>query len=99
MPKESTYQSRLIKHLKARYSGCVVLKNDSAYLQGFPDLTVLFGRTWAVLEVKASASESYQPNQEFYIDHCGRMSFAAMICPENEEEVLHELDKAFTIYS
>lgn len=98
MPRESVYQAGLIKRLKVRYSGCIVLKNDSGYLQGFPDLTVLFGRTWAVLEDKRSANEPYRPNQEFYIDYCNGMSFAAMICPENEEEVLHELDKAFAVY-
>lgn len=101
MPRESTYQARLIKRLKERYAGCIVLKNDSSYLQGFPDLTILFGKTWAVLEVKASANEPHQPNQEFYIDYLNSeaMSFAAMICPENEEEVLHALDQSFAVYS
>lgn len=99
MPRESKYQAGLIKKLKIRYSGCIIVKNDAGYLQGFPDLTVLFGRAWATLEVKASLNEAYQPNQEFYIDYCNGMSFSAMICPENEEEVLHELDKTFTVLS
>lgn len=92
--RESAFQARLIKKLKAMFEGCIVLKNDPGYLQGFPDLTILFGRTWAVLEVKASATESYQPNQQFYVNYANDLSFAAMICPENEEEVLRELEQA-----
>lgn len=97
--RESTYQARLIRKLKARYPGCIVLKNDADYLQGFLDLTVLYGRHWAALEVKVSLRAPYQPNQEYYIEICNEMSFAAMICPENEEEVLHELDKTFGFHS
>lgn len=93
--KESTYQNRLIKRLKDMFPGCEVLKNDSAYIQGIPDLTVLFNDKWAMLEVKASADAAVQPNQPYYVERMGSMSFAAFIYPENEEEVLHELQLAF----
>ena len=42
-----------------------------------------------------SANEPYQPNQEYYLEQFGQMSFAAMICPENEKDVLDALQRSF----
>lgn len=93
---ESTYQSRLIKKLTRLYPGSVILKNDSGYLQGIPDLTILMDYSfWAVLEVKASERAMVQPNQEYYIELLGQMSFAAFIYPENEAEVLNALQQSY----
>lgn len=92
---ERTYQSKLIKTLRQRFPGCVVLKNDTSYIQGIPDLTILYGIRWAMLEVKASADSPTQPNQEFHVNGLNHMSFAAFIYPENEGEVLYALQCAF----
>lgn len=92
---ERDFQSKLIKRLKDEFEGCVVLKNDSSYIQGIPDLLVLFDDKWAMLECKRSSSASHRPNQEYYVDLLDKMSFSRFICPENEEEVLHELEQAF----
>ncbi len=92
---ESVYQARLIKKLKVRFPDCIVIKNDAAYIQGFPDLTILFHDRWAVLEVKASVDAPHQPNQEYYIALLNHMSFAAFIYPENEEEVLDAIQRTF----
>lgn len=95
MPRESRFQSRLIDDLYAIFDGCIILKNDANYLQGFPDLLILFRDRWAVLEVKPSMTARKQPNQQYYVDLCSEMSFAAFICPENKEEVLDALQSAF----
>lgn len=92
---ESAYQAKLIRKLKKLFPGCVVLKNDSHYLQGILDLTVLWKRYWAMLEVKANHKAPHQPNQEYYVDQLSQMGFAAFIYPENEEEVLIALQEAF----
>lgn len=92
---ESKFQKWLIDTLEVLFPGCVVLKNDSSYRPGIPDLLVLWQDRWAMLEVKRSASESYQPNQEYYIDQLNHMSFAAMICPENATEILDALQQSF----
>jgi hypothetical protein len=92
---ERDFQSGLIKELKQLFPGCVVLKNDSSYIQGIPDLLVLFNDRWAMLEVKRSSSASHRPNQEYYVDLLDEMSFSRFICPENKEEVLHELESTF----
>jgi hypothetical protein len=92
---ESVYQSNLIKKLRRRFPGCIILKNDSGYLQGIPDLLILFQDKWALLEVKVSADAEQQPNQEYYIDRGNELSFAAFIYPENETEVLNALQTTF----
>lgn len=97
MARESKFQSELIIDLKDLLPGCVVLKNDPNYIQGFPDLLVLYKNTWAALECKRSLYEPYQPNQEYYLDFLDDMSFASMICPENREAVLYELQRSFSI--
>lgn len=92
---ESEYQAGLIKRLKSRFRGCVVLKNDSSYIQGIPDLTIFYEDMWAVLEVKPDEDAPYRPNQEYYLELLGAMSFSATIYPSNEEAVLSELQLAF----
>lgn len=92
--RENEYQMRLIDKLKRLFTGCIVLKNDANYLQGFPDLTILYNDRWAVLEVKADARAARQPNQMYYIDMVSEMSFGAFIHPGNEEEVLDALQLA-----
>ena len=92
---ENKFQPKLIKELKSMFPGCLVLKNDPNYIQGFPDLTVLYKDKWALLEAKREEDASHRPNQDFYISMADKMSFARFICPENKQEVLHELQQAF----
>lgn len=92
---ESVYQARLIKKLGELFPGCLVLKNDSGYRQGIPDLSVFYGGRYAFLEVKPDAAAGYEPNQLFYLDMLNRMSFAARIDPSNERDVLCALQQAF----
>lgn len=92
--RESVFQSRLIETLKQRFPGCVVLKNDSGYIQGIPDLIILYRDRWAALEVKATAYSPEQPNQMYYIEKLNDMSFGAFIYPDNAEEVLNDLQQA-----
>lgn len=93
---ESKFQAHLIERLHELFPGCFVLKNDSGYLQGVPDLLVLYRDKWAMLEVKASADADEQPNQAYYVNLLDNMSFAAFIYPENEEDVLDDLQRALS---
>lgn len=92
---ERDYQADLIKKLKLIFPGCVVLKNDSGYKQGIPDLLILWQHRWAALEVKLTADSPHQPNQDYYIDIWNKMSFASFIYPENEQEVLDAIFRSF----
>lgn len=93
--RESVYQRGLIQRIQDRFPGCIVLKNDPRHLQGVPDLAILYRERWAALEVKKSENEPVQPNQDYYVETMSEMSYAAYIYPENEEEVLSELQHAF----
>lgn len=93
---ENKYQAKLVKKLYEMFPGCEILKNDSGYKQGILDLTILYGKKWAMLEVKAHANAKEQPNQGYFLKKFAKMSFAAKIYPENEEEVLTALQKAFS---
>lgn len=92
---ESQYQSELIKKLKKSFPGCIVLKNDPNYIQGFPDLTVMYGKHWALLEVKRRYNAQVRPNQKHYIDLAKKMSYASFIFPENEGKVFGDLSRLF----
>lgn len=93
---ESKFQASLIKDLKKRYPGCMVMKNDPNYIQGIPDLIVLHEDKWATLECKKSEKEKHQPNQDYYVEHMDKMSFSRFIYPENKKEVLGELSNFFS---
>ena len=84
MKKESEFQASLKKELKKMFPGCIVTKLDAGCIQGIPDLLILYGKHWAT-----------RPNQDFYVNKMNDMSFSRFIYPENKEEVLNELRKAF----
>ena len=94
MPLEKDFQNSIIKKLEDRIPGCIVLKNDPNYIQGVPDLIVLHGDKWAALECKKEHSAKHRPNQDYYIRTMNDMAYAAFIFPENEEEVLDELQRS-----
>lgn len=92
---ERNFQSGLIQDLKRMFPGCIVMKNDSSYIQGIPDLLILYKNKWASLEVKKDSRAKRQPNQEYYVGQMNEMSFSRFIYPENKEKILNELSEAF----
>ena len=95
MAKESAFQKGLINDLKKRLPGCMVLKNDPNYIQGIPDLLVLYEGRWAALECKKAKQASHQPNQDYYVERMNEMSFSRFVYPENKETILDELQQSF----
>lgn len=95
-PKAERYfQAELIKELKTIFNGCMVMKLDSSYIQGIPDLLILYKDKWATLECKKSSVSGKRPNQDYYVGLMNEMSFSRFISPENKEAVLNELQQAF----
>ena len=92
---EGLYQTRLINRIRALIPNSIVLKNDSSYMPGIPDILVLYEDHWAMLEVKVLRDSPARPNQQYYVDLLDGMSFAAFIYPEIEEAVLYDLQFAF----
>lgn len=95
MKLESNFQRALKKEIKDRFPGCYILKNDPTCIQGIPDLTILYGNKWAMLEVKKDSKASHRPNQDEHVKRLNDMSFAAFIFPENKEEILNALERSF----
>jgi hypothetical protein len=92
---ENKYQAGLIKRLSKRFPGSVIMKNDPNYIQGIPDLTILYEDCWATLEVKDGPDAPSQPNQEHYVAKMNEMSFSAFVYPAIEERVMDELQRSF----
>lgn len=95
MGLERDFQPKLIREIRKRFPGCIIIKNDPTYIQGMPDLLILYEDKWAMLEVKQNEFSPHRPNQDYYIDKLNEMSFAAFIFPENYEEVLDGLQQTF----
>lgn len=92
---ENVFQSWLIKELKKRFTGCIVMKTDPTYIQGMPDILILFRNCWASLEVKKNSKARHQPNQDFWVKKMNAMSFSRFISPDNCDKVLGDLAEFF----
>lgn len=92
---ESKFKRDVTEELRGLFPGCFITKLDAGDYQGVPDMLILFGSRWAVLEFKRGARSKRQPNQELYINRMNKMSFGSFISPENKEEVLDALKQAF----
>lgn len=92
---ERTYHRQLVERIEELFPNCVVLRNDPIRIPGIPDILILYGDKWAMLEIKAANDSSRRPNQDWYIEFLNDMSFASFINPDNEEEVLNALQSTF----
>ena len=97
--QERDFQKDLIKEIKERFPGCIVLKNDPRYIQGIPDLTILYKDRWAMLECKNCKKAKHRPNQDLRIEKLNEMSFSSFVYPENKEVVLDEMERSLKRYS
>lgn len=93
--RESKFQASLKKELEAMFPGCLIFKTDPTEYQGMSDLLILYKNKWAALECKRSRNATKRNNQDYYVALLDGMSFCRFIEPENKEEVLHELERAF----
>lgn len=88
--KEGKFQKDVMDEIEERIPGALVTKVDP-YIQGWPDILILYKGQWATLETKKSKDAKKQPNQDYYVDLMNDWSFSRFICPENKEEVLDDL--------
>ena len=91
MAKESDFQAKVIKELKAM--GLAVVKNQAGpgVPTGFPDLTAFGEGIYCCLECKASARAKKQPRQEYWVNKLNEWSYAAFVYPANWEKIKAEI--------
>ena len=94
---ENKFKTQLAAEIKQRLPGAIVTHLDPNEIQGIPDLLVLYEDKWASLEGKKSQSAPKRPNQEHYVNKMNEMSFSRFVYPENKEEVLNDLQRAFGV--
>lgn len=96
MKLERDFQKDLIKEIESRFPGSIVTKIQP-YIQGIPDLLILYKNRWAMLEVKKSEEDAKhpRPNQPYYVNRLNEMSFSSFIYPENKEQVLNDMEQSF----
>lgn len=92
---ERDFQPGVIARVREIVPGCVILKNDANYLTGVPDLLILRGPRWAMLETKRQPDSKRQANQPYYVAKFNEWSFAAFVNQQNYEDVLIQLDHFF----
>lgn len=92
---EKDFQKKFVRELEAIFDGCILIKNDAGYIQGFPDWTMFYKNKYAVLEIKKSKNAQHQPNQDYYIDLIDSMGFARFVYPENKNDVIEDLRRYF----
>ena len=93
---ESGFQAKLIKEIYKIFGQdeCIVMKTDPNYIQGIPDLLILYKDRWALLECKRDRDAIHEPNQDWYVEWLNSLSYSSFIFPENKEAVLYELQQA-----
>lgn len=92
---EREFQAEVVRDLRSIFPDATVILPDSSRQQGIADIIILIEGHWAALEVKRSAKAPYRPNQEYYIEKYKQYTYAAFIYPENKEEILNEIQRAF----
>lgn len=88
------FKQRLIARLPHTYLSFI--ENTRPNKRSEPDLFILGRGVWAALEFKKSKNASKQPNQEYHISRLNEIGYASFVYPENQEEVLDDLEKLFT---
>lgn len=97
---ETQYRSQLEETIRKILPDCFIMRNDAKNIQGIPDIIVMYGPWWAMLEIKVSEDAPVQPNQPYYIDLFDRMGgFSAFIWPENETDVLTAMVDYFNAWN
>ena len=91
---ENRYKTILSNKIKKMLPGCIVLHINPNEIQGIPDLLILYKSNWATLEGKRNKNAPHRPNQDYWVKLMDDMSFSRFIYPENEKEVLDELQIA-----
>ena len=94
--KEGRFKTEVHTELKQRFPGIDIIGGNSAMRQGIPDTLLQWQGRHAWLEFKKSEGAEKQPNQDYYVGKFNNEgTFSSFIYPENKEEVLNALERAW----
>jgi hypothetical protein len=94
--KESDFEADFMERLDSEMpEPGFWIKGNSAMRQGVPDRMYLNGPHWAALEFKKDSKAPPEPNQPYYVEKLGKMSYASFVTPENADEVISGIREAF----
>ena len=93
MVKESDFQAKIIRYLKAR--GCVALKyqQNATTIAGVADIVFFKEGFYGWIEVKRAKNAPRRPGQEQFIQRMNEWSWARVVWPENWEETKKDLER------
>ena len=91
MAKESDFQAKVIKQLKAM--GLAVVKNQAGpgVPTGFPDLSWWYKSKYGFLDVKRSQKASFRPRQKEWLEQLRSWGYARVVFPENYDIIKEEI--------
>lgn len=92
---EREIEKEFVRDLNERLPGGRWIKGNSQMQQGIPDRMFLHGPHWAMIEFKREEDSDRQENQAWFIEKFNGMSYAAIVSPENRDEVLDEIQRHF----
>lgn len=92
---ESTFKKNIKDKLLTRFPDIEIFEPDSGKKRSVPDMLIFGPGAWAALEFKRSENSAHQPNQDRRVERLSKKGYAAFIFPENEKEILHELEELF----
>lgn len=100
---ERTFKKRFREKLIAMKPDIEIFEPNPTQRRSSPDMLLFDGipdeenpiQVWAALEFKASKNSSHRPNQDYRVSRLSKKGYASFVYPENEMEVLDELEKLF----
>lgn len=93
---ESKFKKQFVSKLRDILPFVEFFEPDPERTRSAPDMLVVGRRTWAALEFKRSKDATHRANQDRNIERLNKLGYATFVYPENEMEVLNDLEELFT---
>lgn len=95
--RESAFKKRFLAKVEERLSYLDLdFITPTETSRSLPDIFVIGPLFWAALEFKRSGDANHQPNQDWYIERFNEKGYGVFVEPNNEEEVLNDLERLFS---
>lgn len=93
---ESKFKRQFKDDIRTRFPDVEIFEPNATHKRSSPDMVLLDVMGWAALEFKRSENAPQQPNQDKRIKRLRLKGYAAIVSPENAEEVLDDLETLFS---